>query len=35
MVVKVTDVYNGGSITDAIAVDSNAVAACLELLVSM
>lgn len=32
MVVKVTDVYNGGSITDAIAVDSNAVTACLELL---
>lgn len=34
MVVKVTDVYNGGSVTDAITVDSNAVAASLELLVS-
>eukprot|EP00878_Enallax_costatus_P003590 GHUV01003804.1.p1 GENE.GHUV01003804.1~~GHUV01003804.1.p1 ORF type:complete len:202 (+),score=44.53 GHUV01003804.1:288-893(+) len=32
MVVKVTDVYSGGSVTDAITVDSNAVAASLELL---
>lgn len=33
MVVKVTDVYSGGSVTDAITVDSSAVAASLELLV--